>query len=284
MAKIYDSYNSDNTYTNSYSPMDMHAYSYKLGDQLKEIEQIEAGRKADNLKPLMVRLDGKAFHTLTKGLTRPFDIRLSNLMIDTTAYLVTQTQALIGYTQSDEITLYYAYDNQTEYNKEYMFNGKYQKMCSILAGMASAYFSRELPSRIPEKNDTLGIFDCRVWNVDTYDLVYENFKWRQLDAIKNSISMAAQALFKHKELHGLNGNQKKQMLINVNKPWEDEPAFFKYGTFVFRKSVYLDLTPEQLKDIPEKHHPTEPIKRHIIETISTYISSIEQFNGLTKKD
>lgn len=261
MAKIYD--------------------SYQMGDKLKLIEQMEAGRKADNLKPLMVRLDGKAFHTLTKGLIHPFDIRLSNLMIDTTAYLVTQTQALIGYTQSDEITLYYANSEETQ---SYIFNGKYQKLCSILAGMASAYFSRELPLRIPEKSDTLGIFDCRVWNVDTYELVYENFKWRQLDAIKNSISMAAQALFKHKELHGLNSNQKKKMLINVNKPWEDEPAFFKYGTFVFRKSVYMNLTPEQLKNIPENHHPTEPIKRVVIETISTFVLTIEQFDNFTKED
>jgi tRNA(His) 5'-end guanylyltransferase len=165
-----------------------------------------------------------------------------------------------------------------------MFDGKYQKICSVLAGMASAYFSKELSSRIPEKNNTLGIFDCRVWNVDTYDLVYENFKWRQSDAIKNSISMAAQALFKHKELHGLNSNQKKHLLINVNKPWEDEPDFFKYGTFVFRKSVYMNLTEDQLKNIPKEHQPTEPIKRHVIETVSIIISSIDQFNGLTKEE
>lgn len=257
MAKIYD--------------------SYKIGDELKALEQIEAGRKADNLKPLMVRLDGKAFHTLTKGLIRPFDIRLSNLMIDTTKYLVEQTQAIIGYTQSDEISLYY---ENSEELQSYLFNGKYQKLCSVLAGMASAYFSKELSLRIPEKSDTLGIFDCRVWNVDTHELVYENFKWRQLDAIKNSISMAAQAQFKHNELNGLNSKQKKELLININKPWEDEPDFFKYGTFVFRKSVLINLTPEQLKDIPEKHHPTEPIKRVVIETISTYLSSIEQFNNL----
>jgi tRNA(His) 5'-end guanylyltransferase len=121
------------------------------GDRLKMIEQIEAGRKANNLKPLMVRLDGKAFHTFTKGLERPYDIRLSNLMIDTTSYLVSQTQALIGYTQSDEITLYYS----NKENQQYMFDGKYQKICSVLAGMASAYFSKELSSRIPENSQQI---------------------------------------------------------------------------------------------------------------------------------
>lgn len=254
--------------------------NYEIGDRLKMIEQYEAGRKADSLKPLMIRLDGKAFHTFTKGLKRPFDTRLSNLMIDTTAYLINQTHALCGYTQSDEITLYYS----NKENQEFMFNGKYQKICSILAGMASAYFSKELSFRIPEKHDSLGIFDCRVWNVDNFDLVYENFKWRQSDAIKNSISMAAQALYKHKELQGLNSNQMKQLLRNINKPWEDEPDFFKYGTFVFRKSVYMNLTEEQLKNIPKEHHPTEPIKRHVIENVSTFVSSIEQFNDFIKKE
>lgn len=227
-----------------------------LGDRLKKVEQFEAGRRSNIRQPLMARLDGRSFHTFTRGLVRPYDERLSKLMIATTKYIVQQTHAKIGYCQSDEITLcWWNPDDMDGVESSYMFDGKYQKLCSVLAGMASAYFTSQLAKFIPEKANQIAIFDCRVWNVDSKQDVYLNYLWRQDDAIKNSISMAAQAHFSHKELHGVGSEEKKTMLREIGHPWEDEPDFFKWGTFLQRQKSEKLWTEEQLLAIPEAHRP-----------------------------
>jgi tRNA(His) 5'-end guanylyltransferase len=238
-----------------------------LGDRLKAREQVWAGQRFQDDMPLMVRLDGKAFHTFTRGLQRPYDARLSKLMEDTTAYLIGKTHARLGYTQSDEISLcWWNTDPQAE--SSYMFDGKIQKLTSVLAGMASAYFTKMLPERIPEKSNEIVVFDCRAWSVENLHEVYLNFLWRQDDAIKNSISMAAQAHFSHKVLMGVGSEAKKQMLREIHNPWENEPQFFKMGTFVQRVTRNVELTPEQLAKIPEKHRPTGPVVRSFVENIN----------------
>lgn len=240
-----------------------------LGDKLKEQEGIQTKRKALKIYPLMARLDGRAFHTFTKGLARPYDERLSTLMVDTAKYLVEHTHAKLGYTQSDEITLTWYLDPSRPEN-EYLFDGKFQKLTSVLAGMASAYFTKELAARIPEKANLLGVFDCRVWEVPDMVSVYENFVWRQDDAIKNSISMAAQARFSAKQLHGVGSEAKKAMLREIGRPWEKEPVFFKSGSFVKRKSASVYLTAEQLSKIPKQHWPTGPVTRTSVEVDNSF--------------
>lgn len=241
-----------------------------MGDLLKAREHAEAGRKADPHKPLIARLDGRAFHTFTAGLKRPYDERFSELMQATTAYLVEKTNAIVGYTQSDEITLVWNNkigDDGILNANEYLFDGKYQKLVSVLAGMASAFFCKHLPLLIPEKAEAIPHFDCRVWNVSDLDEAFANLLWRQDDAIKNSISMAAQACFSHKQLHGVGSEAKKQMLRDLGKPWENEPEFFKWGSF-FKKTTHLvELIPEQLSKIPEQHRPTGPVPRSIVKRV-----------------
>ena len=238
-----------------------------LGDRLKAQEQLEAGRRARSDQPLMARLDGKAFHTFTRGLPRPYDSRLSALMIDTAKFLVEKTHAKVAYTQSDEISLFWhnpvsrvVSESLIEYHGScYMFDGKFQKLTSVLASMAGAYFTLQLQDRIPEKNydqtDAIQLFDCRVWNVPDLRDVFLNFLWRQDDAIKNSISMAAQARFSHKALHGVGSEAKKQLLRDAGHPWEGEPRFFRMGTFVKRVTEEVELDEAQLLKIPEKHRP-----------------------------
>src|SRR5271157_282831 len=213
-----------------------------LGDRLKAAEQVEAGRRLSHGKPLMMRLDGKAFHTFTRGLERPYDRRLSNLMEQTTKYLVDKTHAKIGYTQSDEISLCWWQDISDGSESCYPFDAKIQKLASVFAGMASAFFTRWLPTFIPEKAEQIIVFDARVWNVDDVHECFLNYLWRQDDAIKNSISMAAQAHFSHKQLHGIDSEGKKQMLRDVGHPWEAEPLFFRMGTFVRRINRDIELT------------------------------------------
>lgn len=238
-----------------------------LGDRLKEQEQIEAGRKADATKPLMCRLDGKSFHTFTNGLKRPYDERLSQLMIDTTKFLIEKTNARIGYTQSDEITLCWWNEDDPVHVPLYLFDGKFQKLTSVIASYAGAFFAKELANRIPEKANAIPCFDARIWNVDDIDDVFLNFKWRQDDAIKNSISMAAQAHFSHKSLHKIGSETKKQMLKDIGHPWENEPEFFKMGSFIKRVIKTVELTEDQLSKIPENYQPTGPVQRSFIEVM-----------------
>lgn len=241
-----------------------------LVDRLKAQEQAEAGRKANKDLPLMCRLDGRAFHTFTKGLTRPYDTRLSQLMVDTAAYLIEHTHAKLGYTQSDEITLCW-WNKEDSEESLYMFDGKYQKLTSTLAAMASAYFNMRLETAIPEKafskTGQIQVFDARVWNVSYVEEVYLNFLWRQDDCIKNSISMAAQAKFSPKQLHGVGSEGKKDMLRKIGSPWENEPQFFRTGSFVQRVVKDVVLTNEQLVKIPEQYRPTGPVPRTIVQEL-----------------
>lgn len=255
-----------------------------LGDRLKTLEKAEAGRFADRRYPLMCRLDGRSFHTFTRGLPRPYDQRLSDLMVDTTKYLVDKLGARLGYTQSDEISLYWDL-NQADYLSEYIFKGKFQKIVSVSAGLATGYFNKELAKRIPEKADTLPVFDSRVWQVYTDKDVFLNFLWRQEDAVKNSISMLAQTYFSAKELHGVNSEQKKNLMIAKGRPWDDEPEFFKSGSFVTRVQRPVALDEKVLRQIPEEHRPTGPVMRSVVDVVSPGILktiTIEEWKSLVE--
>lgn len=98
------------------------------------------------LTPIIARMDGRSFHTFTKGLKRPFDKNFSDCMIKTTELLVKETGACIGYTQSDEITLVWYNGNPTS---QIWFDGKVQKMVSQLAAQATLFFYREVVKRLP---------------------------------------------------------------------------------------------------------------------------------------
>lgn len=225
-----------------------------LGDLMKSYEMSMAGVKVMKGIPLLARLDGRSFHSFTKGLPRPYDERLSTCMIETTKYLVEETHANVGYTQSDEISL--AWFIPADSTADYMFDGRVQKLTSILAGLASAKFLRLVIEKIPEKVDKIPVFDCRVWQVPTIDLAAQAFLWRELDATKNSISMAAHAHFSHKSLQGLNGSKKQERLwAEKGINWNDYPTFFKRGTYVQRKTFERELTEAERLAIPEKHRP-----------------------------
>ena len=130
-----------------------------LGDRMKVFEQAEAGRRFLPLLPVVARLDGRGFSSFTRGLQRPFDSRMSDLMIETTKALVDETVAVCGYTQSDEITLAWYSD---DYRSQIFFDGKIQKMVSTLAAIASVTFNKLLPQFLPEKVTAAPTFDCRV--------------------------------------------------------------------------------------------------------------------------
>jgi len=235
-----------------------------LGDRMKHYENMFAPQLMPKL-PAIARIDGRCFSKFTRGLERPYDIRLSKLMVDTTKYLVDQCDACIGYTQSDEISLCWL---STKFNSQIIFDGKINKMVSILAAMASVYFSRHLLEAIPEKADELPVFDCRIWNVPSLSEAANAILWREMDATRNSVSMLARAHFSHKQLHGKSREEMMDMLMEKGVNWNDCPVFFKRGTFVRRKSVAKLFEPEEIESLPERHpaksDPNFIVMRHKI--------------------
>lgn len=221
-----------------------------FGDRMKLYEMAEAGRRCMPLLPVIARLDGKGFSKFTKGLNRPFDERLSKLMMETVKYLVQDTNAVCGYTQSDEITLAW-YSDKTD--SQIFFDGRLQKMVSVLAAKCSVKFNSLLPNFIPEKIGKEPIFDCRVWTVPNLNEGANCFLWREADATKNSISMAASEYYSHKALMGKNSSEKQEMLYQKGINWNDYPTFFRRGVYVQKRETYRTFTIEEINKLPEKH-------------------------------
>lgn len=240
------------------------SYKDTLGDKLKVQEQVEAGRKANPYLPLVARIDGKCFSKLTKGLRRPFDENFSSLMVDTTKHLVKKSEALLGYCQSDEITLYWYLDKDNYSNREFWFNGKYQKLTSVLAATASSFFAANLEDYLPDKAGEYPVFDARVWNVPDLEHVYLNFLWRLQDATKNSVSMLAHHHFSHKSLQGATCNEMKLRLASIGENWENYPRRFTHGTYIKRQQLLVSPGSEALEKIPAQYRPTEPVTRTFV--------------------
>lgn len=224
-----------------------------LGDRCKAFEMAEAGRRAVRGQPLMARLDGRAFHTFTRDLRRPYEHGMSIAMIETARWLVQEMQALVGYTQSDEITLAW-FEAEGSVN-EYAFDGRLQKIASVAAGMASARFGQLVLEHLPAKAKETPHFDCRVWQVPTLDDAAEVFVWREDDAGKNSISMAAGAYYTDAELDGQSSGAKLELLRRKGVDWDAYPAFFRRGTYLQRRPYERVMTDEDRARIPEPYRP-----------------------------
>ncbi len=237
-----------------------------FGDRMKDYEQQEAGRRFLPLLPVCARLDGKGFHRLTKGLERPYDRRFVELMRRTTAHLVQETQACMGYTQSDEISLVWYSD---EYKSQIFFDRRIQKMVSVLASMTTAFFNAHLPELLPEKIGILALFDCRVWQVPTLAEAANTFLWREFDATKNSISMAARHYYSHEALHKKTSDEMQDMLWQKEVNWNEYPPFFKRGTFIQKRKIGRAFTAEEIENLPATHEAhTLTIERSEIQCLN----------------
>ncbi len=237
-----------------------------LGDRMKTYEMVEAGRRALPGELLLARLDGKAFHTFTRGLERPFDLRLHGLMDATTRHLIKESGALLGYTQSDEITLLF---HTPTPRSELFLGGRFQKLTSILAAMATACFNRRLAQELPEKADKQALFDCRAWVVPSFEEAANTLLWREQDASKNSIAMAAQAKISHSDLHGKSTREMQELLLARHGiDWNDYPARSKRGAWFHRVEVMRAFTADELEQLPPLHaartNPDLQVVRHDI--------------------
>ena len=223
-----------------------------LGDRMKEYEcrnQYFLQRRT----PVIIRVDGKAFHTFTRGFQKPFDEILGNAMVRTMEYLCQNISGCIfGYVQSDEITL--VLQDYRKLNTDAWFGYRTDKLCSIAASMATMAFNRyfypevlkwydkTIADNIFQEQENVklmkvyqnaaekgAMFDARCFNIPKEE-VCNCIYWRQLDATRNSIQMVGQANFSHAELQGKSCNEIQDMLHeqrNIN--WNDFPTRWKRG-------------------------------------------------------
>ena len=229
-----------------------------LGDRMKEYEAREAGAKFMPLIPIYARIDGRSFSMFTKGLKRPHDPEFRRAMIETTKFLVEQTGAKIGYTQSDEISLCWVADT---YDGETFFGGRKQKMTSQLAALASVRFSKALLESsdpvLRGKANLIPTFDARVFQLPTKSECINAFLWREKDATKNALSMAVREYYSHKETNGKTRSEQHEMLFEKGINFNDYPAEFKRGVYVARRQEIRPLTKEEMLKIPEPKRPEE---------------------------
>lgn len=234
-----------------------------LGDRMKGYESLEAGRCFLPLLPICIRLDGRGFSKWTAGLERPFDVRLSRAIVSTTKALVEESGALVGYTQSDEISLI-LYSHSLK--KTTFFDRRIQKLTSVLSSLATAHFNGLVRMAIPERRDQMATFDCRAWAVPDVHEAANTLLWRELDATKNSISMAVRAHYPHDDIVNKTAPEMHEMLHQVGVNWNDFPAFFKRGTFVQRRPFTKAFAADELDALPPHHQarkdPSLTVTRH----------------------
>ena len=218
-----------------------------LGDRMKAYEYITRNYLTRRV-PVIIRLDGKAFHTFTRGMKKPFDDIMTKTMQNTMKYLCENIQGcVIGYTQSDEITL--VLTDYATIQTDAWFSYNIQKMTSIAASMATLAFNRifgeavcaaidqdsSLPFNSIRHSVYVGkvnkaMFDARVFSIPKEE-VCNCLIWRQQDATRNSIEAVGQAFFSHSELHKKTCDEIQEMLWsqhNIN--WNNFPIENKRGS------------------------------------------------------
>lgn len=232
-----------------------------LGDRMKGYENITRNYLTRRI-PAIIRVDGKAFHTFTKGMQKPFDRVLMSAMQSTMKYLCERVQGCVfGYTQSDEITL--VLTDYATINTDAWFGYNIQKICSVTASMATLGFDQSYKAALHsmETSDAkylmtlaskveTAMFDARVFSVPR-DEVCNCLIWRQKDATRNSIESVGQAYFSQTELHGKSCNAIQDMLWkdrNVN--WNLFPTDCKRGACCFK------VTTEEQILLPGTEQPT----------------------------
>jgi tRNA(His) 5'-end guanylyltransferase len=224
----------------------------ELGNRMKEYYENIPKTKLMRRTPVIVRVDGRAFHTFTRGFARPFDEVFSNAMTRTMEYLGKNVSGCIfAYKQSDEITL--VLSDYKRLNSEAFFDYEVMKVCSITASMATMAFNKYFIEEAHNKFQHIEVdeegysedetklfqayskaieygamFDSRCFNIPKEEVVNCVY-WRQIDAERNSIQMLGQAHFSQKQLDHKSRSAIKEMLLEKGIDWEDTPIMWKRG-------------------------------------------------------
>ena len=260
-----------------------------LGNRMKEFYEDRTRIKLPRRTFTIIRVDGKAFHTYTKGLKRPFDEDLVSDMNATAAYLCQKIQgAKMAYVQSDEISIIIT--DFDDIGTHAWFDNNVQKMASVAASIATNKFNELRTRRFMEVQLNMGLneqtkenilgwfkrdhgaeFDARVFQIPYIDEVVNYLIWRQVDAVRNSISSVAQSLYSHRELNGKNTNDMQEMIFQKGTNWNDYDSRLKQGGVITKVKVVMqngDVTYTrnkwQLVELPTFTKDKESIKNIIL--------------------
>ena len=235
-----------------------------LGTRMKEYEKRNQ-YYLQKRTPVAIRVDGRSFHTFTRGFKRPFDYIFMKSMQETAKYMCENMgNAKFAYVQSDEITIILVDYDTLE--TDCWFNYRTDKLCSISASMTTMAFNKYFEKNVREYSyihygqlstirltdtynraiDKGAMFDARCFNIpkeEVTNLIY----WRQLDASRNSIQMVGQANFSHKELQNKSCNDIQDMLMlqkNIN--WNDFPTYQKRGSCIVKSDRNETITEDNI--------------------------------------
>jgi len=226
-----------------------------LGDRMKANYENVFKTRLPKRMPVIIRLDGKAFHTLTKKLGKPFDSGFMDWMNQTAKYLCDNIQgAQMAYVQSDEISI--LINNYKKLVSQSWFDNEVQKMASVSAGMASAFFSslvtyscsinEGLKKKLP--TNTI-VFDSRVVGLPKEE-VANYFVWRQQDWTRNSVQMLCRSYYSHKECVNKNNSDMQDMIHKKGDNWDKLDTALKRGRCIVRRERLGRSTWRVDDDIP----------------------------------
>lgn len=250
-----------------------------FGDRMKMYEGLSNVALLPRV-PFCARIDGRNFHSFTKHAARPFSETFHGMMVEVTKHLVSEACADVGYTQSDEISLSWL---ETPF-----FDGNVQKMCSTLAAMASVRLNafkwhfaggptmgdvtieREVKSGL--KWAQAPTFDARVWVVPSRVEAANVFLWRQQDATRNSIQMAARHHLGHARCEDRSSKELQELLFQVaGVNWNTYPDWAKRGIFVKHAKTQRAFTADEIEALPPKHHarqdPSLVVERRMLQVV-----------------
>lgn len=216
----------------------------------------ESKRTSDYLEtdiPLYVRIDGRAFHTLCRGMKKPFDSSFTYLMQETCKHLVKETGANLGYVQSDEISLGWVSTDKAP------FSGRLFKINSVLASIAGAIFmktaltSDKVSTVVKERIiKIVPSFDCRALNLPSCDELVNAFIWRQNDCIKNAVSSVAHSMYSVNALNKKNQVEQIQMISDKGEDFYDYDSVYRLGTFYHRVNVLRPVSEDIIDKIKDE--------------------------------
>lgn len=239
---------------------------------MKGYEQTFTSVRIDQQLPVYARLDGRSFSSFTRDMQKPCDNDMLEIMVRTTEYLVKETKADLGYTQSDEISLLWKpIENPLS---EFMFGGKLQKLTSVLASMCSSAFVREYFNVMGCMSDNNPSFDCRVLNLPTLWELENMLRWRAQDCRKNAISSAAHYILGPRKIDKRSSRDRLMLLSEAGYDFENLPTAFRLGTYITRENVVI--SPDRY---PEGYQPSEPVIRSKL--VRSHIGTVLDSNEIS---
>ena len=237
-----------------------------LGDRMKTSYEDRSRYLLPRRSYTIFRIDGKAFHTYTRGLEKPFDNDLIEDMDATAAYLCKNIMgAKLAYVQSDEISV--VVTDFESITTQAWFDNNLQKMVSVSASLATGKFN-EL--RFKRGINKLAFFDSRIFQIPDRTEVENYLIWRYRDCVKNSISMVANYYYSPKQLHGLSSDQRQELLFQKGINWSKYSEGFKNGRIIINENYLKEASIGSNETVIRRKWISKPFDKSYFNIIPSY--------------